>query len=277
MGETVSYSTDLGSNPFIIDDSNADKLVTEWREEGYSFGMTQRDYRSIPFGSASKPASYQYQFESNRQKLIDRIKRADDLEATPDHWRIKGEVPILDQNGYGYCWCYATIGAVMTCYAMTGRKSPILNPFMTAWIGKNFRDQGGWGEEALRYIEQLGIVEAEYWPEHSTDRSLIQNENVKTSAAKHKVTQSLELPPNEILALVSVLTDPVMPRPVVLGLPWWGHEVYGVRAGYKDGQFLVKIANSWKFTWGEQGCAWLTEKKATAAEQIAIQRCKVLR
>jgi C1A family cysteine protease len=63
---------------------------------------------------------------------------------------------------------------------------------------------------------------------------------------------------------------------VTVGYDWWGHLIYAVRAGWKDGKFLVKIVNSWKETWGEKGTAWLTESKAIASEQIAIQRVSTL-
>jgi hypothetical protein len=100
---------------------------------------------------------------------------------------------------------------------------------------------------------------------------------VQSSAAKHKVTQSLELPRNDFGALLSVLTDPKHARPVTLGLDWWGHLVYAVRAvALPGGGFGAKIANSWKVSWGNQGCSVLVESKAKAQEQIAIQRCKVL-
>ena len=270
------YLSDLGSNPLIIDDGNASRFVDQWRQEGYSFGMTPRDYAAAPFGSASRPL-YQYQYESDRNKLRDRIKRADENKATPDDWRIAGEVPVFDQGQYGYCWLYATVGAMSTAYAMTGIKVPELNPFPTAYRGKNGRNQGGWGEEALRYIEQFGVVEASLWRGHEAKMSNWDRNEVKENAALHKVTQSLELPQKNILALISVLTDPKWPRPVILGLSWWGHEVYGVRAlAMEGGKFGVKFVNSWKPTWGEQGCGVLTESKATADEQIAIQRVSPL-
>jgi hypothetical protein len=212
-----------------------------------------------------------------RSQWADRIKQADENKTTPDDWRVAGGVPILDQNGFGLCWCYGTVGAMMTCYAMTGQPAPHLSAAGPAFQGKQWRDQGGWGEEALRYIEQFGVPELSVWPEHSRDRSLPQRPEVQASAAKHKVTQSLELPRNSFAALISVLTDPKHARPVTLGLDWWGHLVYAVRAvALPGGGFGAKIANSWKVSWGNQGCSVLVESKAKAQEQIAVQRCRVL-
>jgi len=270
------YLSDLGSNPLIIDDGNADRFVDQWRQEGYACGMTPRDYRAAPFGSASRPL-YEYQYESDRNKLRDRIKRADENKATPDDWRIAGEVDVLDQDQWGYCWFYGCTGAVLTSYAMTGVKAPKLNPFPTAYRGKQGRNQGGWAEEALRYIEQWGIVEASLWPGHEAKMSNWDRREVQENAAKYKVTQSLELPQKDLFALISVLTDPKWPRPVTIGLDWWGHLVYAVRALILDGGlFGIKFVNSWKITWGQQGCGILTESKARASEQIAIQRVSPL-
>lgn len=267
----MSYQSDLGSNPLVIDDGNASKLVDQWRQEGYTFGGMARDYSASPFGSASRPL-YQYQFESDRNKLRDRIKRADEEKITPDDWRISADVPILDQGQWGYCWMNGVVGAMMTSYAMTGIKALHLNAFPTAYRGKNGRNEGGWGEEALRYINDFGVVEDSLWPGNEAKMSNWDRQEVKANAALHKVTQSIELPQSDIAALVSVLTDPHWPRPVSVGLSWWGHLIYAVRAGWKDGKFVIKIVNSWNETWGQKGTAWLTESKAIASEQIAIQR-----
>jgi hypothetical protein len=269
----MTYQSDLGSNPLIIDDGNASKLVDQWRQEGLTFGGMQRDYNSAPFGSASRPSrDFRYTFESDRGKLRDRIQRADENKATPDDWRISADVPVLDQGQWGYCWFFGCCGAMLNCYAMTGGVVPDLNPFPTAYRIKNGRNEGGWGEEALRGIEQYGVVEESLWSGHEAKMSNWDRQEVKANAALHKVTESLELPRRDILALVSVLTDPSRPRPVTVGYDWWGHLIYAVRAGWKDGKFVVKIVNSWKETWGEKGTAWLTESKAIASEQIAIQR-----
>jgi hypothetical protein len=266
------YLSDLGSNPLIIDDGNANRYVDQWRQEGYSFGMTPRDYAAAPFGSASRPL-YQYQYESDRNKLRDRIKRADENKATPDDWRIAGEVPILNQGQWGYCWMFGVVGAMMTAYAMTGVKSPHLNAFPTAYRGKQGRNQGGWGEEALRYINQFGVVENSLWPGNEAKMSNWDRQEVKENAKLHMVTQSLELPQKDLYAILSVLTDPVWPRPVSVGFDWWGHLVYATRAMALDGgKFGLMIPNSWGGDWGNQGCAIIDEPKSRASEQIAIQR-----
>ena len=165
----MAYQSDLGTDPLIIDESNASRFVEQWRDEGKSFGGIDRNYKVAPFGSASKPL---FEIEEiPRSKWADRIKELDETKGHPDDWRMALYVPILDQNGYGYCWMYGVVGAMMTCAAMTGQPVPHLNPFPTAFRGKQGRNQGGCGEEALRYIDQWGLVEESLWPAHEAKMS----------------------------------------------------------------------------------------------------------
>lgn len=269
----MTFVSNLGSNPFIIDDSNADQFVQQSRDDGFSTGYEPRPYDTQPEGFFAPV------FNSPiipRSQWDDHIKRQEDEQSSPDHWRIRGGVPVLDQNGYGYCWMYGPVGAIMTAYAQTGGYVPHLSAMGPAAQGKNWRNQGGYGGEAIRYIERFGIPELSVWPEHKNDRSLPNKPEVKASAEKHKVVEFLELPRSNFNALMSVLLDPINPRPVTMALNWWGHLVYGVKAvKISAGKYGVKIVNSWKPSWGDQGTSVLTESKATAFEQIAIQRVKV--
>lgn len=270
------YLSDLGSNPLIIDDGNASKYVDQWRQEGYSFGMTPRDYAAAPFGSANKPARDLSMGEVlKRSQFADAIKRADENKTTPDDWRIALAPWIENQQSWGYCWGFGACKAVEIAYAMSGYNVPHLNPFPTAFRIKQGRNQGGWAQEYLEGVDKFGIVEHSLWNGNEASMAKWERGEIKANGELHKVTASLELPTNDFAALVTSLTHPKVPRPVTLGLNWWGHLVCGVRAVViEPGKFGIKIVNSWGENWGEGGCAILTEQKATAAEQIRIERAK---
>lgn len=269
----MTFVSDLGSNPFIIDDSNADEFVQQCRDEGFSTGYEDRPYDTQPEGFFAPV------FNSPiipRSQWDDHIKRQEAEQSSPDHWRLKGGVPILDQNGFGYCWMYGIVGAIMVGYAQTGGFVPHLSAMGPAAQGKNWRNQGGYGGEAIRYIERFGIPELSVWPEHKNDRSLPNKPEVKASAERHKVVEFLELPRNNFDALASVLLDPINPRPVSLALNWWGHLIYATKlVKIAAGRYGVLGINSWKESWGNRGTTILAENKATAFEQIAIKRVKV--
>jgi hypothetical protein len=175
----------------------------------------------------------------------------------------------------GNCWGFGTAKAIEICYAMTGYNVPHLNPFPTAYRIKQGRNQGGWAQEYLEGVDKFGIVEHSLWKGNEANMQNWERGEIKANGELHKVTASLELPTNDFAALVTSLTHPKVPRPVTLGLNWWGHLICGVRAVViEPGKFGIKIVNSWGDSWGEGGCAILTESKATAAEQIRIERAK---
>ena len=263
------YLSDLGRMP-VIDDANFHHYAEESADSGFGRGYVERDYRRFEQGFYAPRYSGPV---FPRSQWDDLIKMHDENESSPDHWRIRGEVPVLDQNGYGYCWCYGTVGAVMVAYAQTGITAPKLSATSVAAQGKNWRNEGGWAGEAIEYIKRFGIAELNVWPEHSMNRSLPQQEAVKRSAARHNIVEFLELPRQNFDAAVSAILDPANPRPITLGLMWWGHLVYGVRVVKIDRRsYGIKIVNSWRPSWGENGCAVLAENKATAHEYVAIDR-----
>lgn len=256
---------EMGTNPPIIDDSNYSFFVNEITDPatpfngGFDFEKVVEGFGN-PFSRDLIPSS----------DWDDHIARQESDKSSPDHWRLAGGVPVLDQNGFGYCWCYGTVGAIMNCYAQTGMLAPHLSAMGPAWQGKRGRNVGGWAGEALEYIAKFGIPELSVWPEHD-NRVNPNDEAVKRSAAMHGVVDSEELRRNDFAALMSALLDPERPTPVTLGLQWWGHLVYATKAvRISQGKYGVKIVNSWKPSWGKQGTAILERNKATAFEQIAI-------
>ena len=267
-----NYLSDLGNIP-IIDPTNAHLYAEESADGGFSRGYVERDYHR--FGEGFYAPRYSGPVFP-RSQWDDLIKMHDENQSSPDHWRIKAGVPVLDQNGLGYCWIYGVAGAMMTGYAQTGISVPHLSATSAGAQGKNWRNEGGWAGEAIEYIARFGMAELSVWPEHSMDRSLPNQEAVKRSAAMHDVVEFLELPQQNFDAAVSAILDPINPRAITLGLMWWGHLVYGTKVVKIDRRtYGIKIVNSWRPSWGENGCAVLEESKATAHEYVAVDRCKI--
>ena len=90
----MAYQSDLGTDPLIIDDSNASRFVQRWRDEGRAFGVVPRDYHAAPFGSASFPAvDLSMGPILERSQFADAIKRADE-DDDPIRWCILTEGPL---------------------------------------------------------------------------------------------------------------------------------------------------------------------------------------
>lgn len=266
----MAYTTDLGSVG-VIDESNFQQYVEDnvQRSGEMGSGYKIRPYDSKPLGSYAPIFQNQRRFP--RRQWDDLIKLQDDHFSSPYHHHKASNVPILDQNGFPYCWMFGLVAGMMNCYAISGLPVPYLSATGPAAQGKNFRQQGGWAGEAIEYVDRYGVPTVDTWPEHSLDRDLPNNPDQKADAKRHKVVDFLELPSQDFEAAASVLLDPLRPRPVTLGLMWWGHLVCGLRlVKISRNEYGILIVNSWDETWGDGGYKVLTERRATAHEQIAI-------
>jgi len=258
----MSFNVD---NYPIIDDVNFADVVQSGIEGGMGTGYDTAN--AMPFGTVANAAKITRIREAD---YAEHIARQDRDESSPFHWFRRFEVPILNQSDWPYCWQYGLVGAAQTSYAMTGQNSPHFNAHFPAWLGKNGAKRGGWAGEGLQNIEKFGLPEIGVFPGYPDNRAAFERGEVVVSAEKHKVVEFSELPRNDLNALCSVLLDPINPRPVTMGLNWWGHLVYAIKVTPRG----ILIANSWGSNWGEQGLSVLAWNKSVAFEQIAVERVK---
>jgi hypothetical protein len=250
----------------LITDANFAEVVAESIDGG--MGRGYESAQAGPFLS-SAPASQITRLP--RSTWADHMRRQEAEKSSPYHWFLNGGVQVLNQGSWGFCWAYGVVGAMQTAYAMTGQNAPHLNAHYPAWLGKNGANRGGWAGEALGYIRRWGVPEMSVFSGHQTNRAMFERGEVVASAKLHGVVEFGELPRNDYEALVSVLLDPINPRPVTMGLNWWGHLIYAVRA-VKDG---ILIVNSWGTNWGQRGLSVLSPSRSVAFEQIAVERVRV--
>jgi hypothetical protein len=252
----------------IYDETNYQELVKSTVAAGGAFGSGLNPESEQPgFGALCETIEYG---NVPRSEWKDRIEYAERMGLFPEAWFKRGEVPVLSQKNYGFCWMYGVVGAMQCAYAMTGIKSPKLNAFYPAYLGKNGRNQGGWGGEALEYIERYGVPEWGVFPDQPTNRAMFERQEVKASAELHKVVKFRELQRNSFPALMNMwLSD--NPRPVSQAYNWWGHLVYAIRpVVIGANSFGTLIVNSWDYSWGNNGVGIIAEAKASAAEQICV-------
>jgi hypothetical protein len=262
----MSFSSNLGGS-VIIDDSNADKYIQQVQDENQPFagGYDGRDFDkyaiSQPFTSDIIP----------RSDLPDIIQEREERGITLADLHAKMKIPVLNQGSLPYCWCYGVVGAMQVSYAQQGGYVPHLSATSAAAKGKNYVKRGGWGEEALRYIERFGVSTVEHWPEAQLS-SRFDTAEQRENAALHKVTPRVgfeELPSNDFDALATAL---LKGWPVTMGLNWWGHLVFALRPVIIErGSFGIEIMNSWGERWENRGKAVLRYERSLAAEQIVIK------
>lgn len=193
---------------------------------------------------------------------------------SPYHVHVDYEVPVLSQKSTNYCWMFGAVAGVMNRYAAMDGIAPLLSPAGPACQGKRYRNEGGWGEEAVGYIQKYGIPTQEYWPNCSFDETLEERLTVKASASKHNVIQYEILERYDFDAVMSALLCPYNSSPVTLGLSWWGHLVLGLQAVRYQGQWGIVFVNSWDYSWGEGGYGVLLGERANPAEAVVIKSIK---
>ena len=273
---------------------------------GQSMGLVPRNFAAAPVGSLPyTPVWAQPVFPRAEQieRITDQIgnkRRNSDFRRSGN----KGQpIPSMDQNGKGYCWAHSTGQAVQIQRAIRGLPYVDLSAYSVACPIKNFRDEGGWCGESLKFLVERGIAPASKWPQRSMSRS---NDNPETwaEAAKYKVTEGFYDLVSPIwgqkLSLDQLITALLLNLTAAIDLNWWGHSVtaldsvngasqFGItRAEY--GKVLtraefdivwgmenpvtagigIRIINSWGDTYGDMGEAILTGSKCIPDGAVAI-------
>lgn len=189
-----------------------------------------------------------------------------------DVWKRQG-VPILDQNGRGYCWAHSGASAVQALRALANLPTVGLSAYHPACIIKSYRDEGGWGAQGLDFISEKGIASEAFWPMKSVSRSNDKPE-MWANALLHRVTEGWveteKAQYDRNLTRAQVASLLLANVPVVVDYNWWGHSVCAVDlVVLPNGQFGVRIANSWGTSWSDGGFGVLDQSKAWPNGSVA--------
>lgn len=160
--------------------------------------------------------------------------------------------PILDQDGYGYCWAHSSTMAANLTRLFMGEPYVALSAFAVAAIIKGGRDEGGWGAESLTWISQNGVPSQDLWPQGSANLKY-DTPAMRADAAQRKVTEwwdGTDSQDKNWHILVSCLLAEL---PCVVDYDEWSHSVTAVQITDLANR-KIKIKNSWK-GWGQNGVA----------------------
>lgn len=198
-------------------------------------GLVPRDYRAVPHCSSP----YSVPFEKltmpiiPRSEWVERIKEMNGTKSRLSDVRRTagpngGHIPSLDQDGVGYCWNHSATMGVMLDRAVRNMPYVRLSAFMIGCLIKNYRDEGGWGAQALDFIVTNGVPAVEFWAEKSMNRSNDTPE-MRANARLHRVAECwVDLEPpvyNRNLSEDQAMTCLLNRQPVIGDFNWWGHSV----------------------------------------------------
>lgn len=253
------YLSDIGNTPVIGDDMDHSAMRGLF-EPGLGRGLepvtSKRPYEGLaePFPLPTIP----------RSEWADRIEQAEKTKSRLIDLKKWRGFPSLNQQQTSYCWANGVVACLHYMRAAAGLQHVPLSPASVAAPIKNFRNVGGWGSEALKYIIEHGVAPQSDWPANAIDRQYV--DKAKESRLNFKVTEWWELKPRNLDQLISCVLYGI---PVAVGYNWWGHEVTAigaVRLGADD--FGLLIDNSWGTNWGTEGTGILKDSKMLPDEAV---------
>jgi hypothetical protein len=230
--------------------------------DGMSRGYIPRDYQAFPAGTfaATMPLP-----TIPRSEWRDRIEQMDREKRWPKDHKLAAGFDSLDQNGTNYCWINGPTQCIHYVRAMQGETHVALSPASVGAPIKNYRNQGGWGSEGVKYMVEHGIAPQSLWPANAIDRKY-DTEECRVERLKYKVDEWWELKERSFDQLMTCL---LLGYPVAVGYSWWGHEVTACMAAIQGSDdFFIDIDNSWGKGWKDNGHTLLTESKATPDDAV---------
>lgn len=166
----------------------------------------------------------------------------------------------------GNCWANGPVTGLHLLQKRDGGEFVSLSPASVAAPIKGFRNVGGWGKEAIEWIQKYGVCPASAWSPNAIDRRLY-NEANKKLALKFRVIDWIECTPRNLNEMMTCLLRRI---PVAVGYNWWRHEVCAIDPVYLGrNQYGIRIWNSWGDSWSDRGMSVLTGNKMLPDDAVS--------
>lgn len=252
----------------IINDTTAsDILFPKGHHRGLD--LSQRPDVAYAYGLAASP--FPSQLLIPRSEWQARIKEMEETETRVSDLIKMRNIKPLNQESTNFCWCNAVVGLCEIIRAQQNQRHIVLSPASAAAKITKYRNIGGWGLDAIKFISANGLNSVEDWPANAIDRRY-DTEQSRAAAFNNRVDEWIECQPKNLDQLMSLLLRRI---PVAVGYLWWQHEVYAADPVWIDGEAAIRIRNSWG-NWGDgngfgiiQGARMLADDAVAATTMLA--------
>jgi len=234
-------------------------------------GYIPRNYKRQPLGSIPYTTAFNLPAIS-KSEWPDLIDYKKEKKARLIDVINAAELPVLDQDGFPFCWAYGYVTNLRVARAKAGIPYRHLNPHAIACIRTGYRKRGGNTFDLPKLMAEFGCPTYDVWPKYSMDRSLAKSDAVKRDAIQYRHTEHYELDPNDFeQKAVSLLNDIA----VTAGYSHMSHMMCDIELIYKKSgggyTFGTKHLNSWGAGYKDNGVGQFYGRKAVSFDQLAIK------
>ena len=223
-------------------------------------GRIARDWSRQPFGSVAQAFDFPL---IPRNEWQARIEEMEKTRSRLSDLILQAGNPNKNQGNTNYCWVNAVVRAMEIVRLMNGLPYVALSPASVGGPIKNYRNQGGWGGEALDYIIEHGVANCDTWPANAIDRQY-DNEASRANRLLHTFKEWTDVASRDFDQKMTLLFNRI---PVPCGYNHMGHEMCSVDPVYLGGDdFGARDENSWGDT---QRWIVFGEEKATPDDAVA--------
>lgn len=241
---------------YVIDDATKDEyLFPTTRGRGFEPEMVEG------YGAVAEPfpqelliprSEWQARIEEKKERktrLIDLIRQAG--------------LVCKDQASTNFCWINSPAYCQEVLRVAQNQPLVYLSPASGGAQIKNYRNQGGWGREALQWISDKGLNTVDKWPANAIDRRYATAEN-REQALMYRTPEWMTL--STLDELISCLLRNI---PVSGGYNWWRHQTTGLDALWVDGAIATGNMNSWSEAYGDKGYFVLQGRRMLPDDMVA--------
>lgn len=254
-------SSVLHKGELIIDDSWTDGHVADMCRP-FSRGYEPAG-RPEGFGYAGVAAPFTDSLAIPESEWQSIIQEQEEQKSRISDILTRSNIPHKNQQSTNFCWANGPCHAAEALRAVQGYEYVSLSPASVAAPLTNFRNQGGWGLDAVKRAKEIGWVPSRLWPDNAIERRYLNSANL-AEASKYRFREWVECRPRNKAEMISML---LRQYPGSLGFNWWGHLIMGCEVVWLDGEAAIRIRNSWP-NWGANGFAILRGARMLADDAV---------